>query len=96
MITTFERRKLSPPGTGSVVSIGMFDGVHLGHQAILADNVAAARELGAVPTVVTFRRHPKKLLLGQAISRNVGGSERVSFRQHKGHPFCPQVFTLEP
>jgi riboflavin kinase/FMN adenylyltransferase len=66
VITTFERRKLSPPGAGSVVSIGMFDGVHLGHQAILADNVAAARELGAVPTVVTFRRHPKKLLLGQA------------------------------
>lgn len=66
MITTFERKKLSPPAAGSVVSIGMFDGVHLGHQAILRDNVAAAAALGAVPTVVTFRRHPKRLLLGKS------------------------------
>lgn len=55
-----------PPDAGSVVSIGVFDGVHLGHQAILATNVARARELGARPTVVTFRRHPKGLLLGRA------------------------------
>jgi riboflavin kinase/FMN adenylyltransferase len=44
----------------------MFDGVHLGHQAILAANVARAHTLGAAPTVVTFRRHPKRLLLGRA------------------------------
>ena len=66
MITTFERGKLRPAPEGSVVSIGVFDGVHLGHQAILAANVTKASELGAVPTVVTFRRHPKKLLLGHA------------------------------
>ncbi len=44
----------------------MFDGVHRGHQAILAANVERSRELGAVPTVLTFRRHPKRLLLGRA------------------------------
>jgi riboflavin kinase/FMN adenylyltransferase len=44
----------------------MFDGVHLGHQAILQANVERARALGAVPAVVTFRRHPKRLLLGRA------------------------------
>jgi riboflavin kinase/FMN adenylyltransferase len=66
VITTFERSKLTPPPEGSVVSIGVFDGVHRGHQAILEANVRAARELGAVPTVVTFRRHPKRLLLGRA------------------------------
>jgi riboflavin kinase/FMN adenylyltransferase len=52
--------------TPSVVSIGVFDGVHLGHQAILAANVQRATELGAVPTVVTFRDHPKGVLLGHA------------------------------
>jgi riboflavin kinase/FMN adenylyltransferase len=51
---------------GSVVSLGMFDGVHLGHRAILARNIARAKELGAVPTVVTFRRHPKRVLLGRS------------------------------
>ena len=48
-----------------MVSIGVFDGVHLGHQAILAANVARARQLGARATVVTFAGHPKKLLLGR-------------------------------
>jgi len=57
---------LGPPPGGSVVSIGMFDGVHLGHRAILERNVARAAELGAVATAVTFRNHPKGLLLGHA------------------------------
>ena len=51
---------------GSVVSIGVFDGVHLGHRAILAANTSRAAELGAEPTVVTFGEHPKALLLGRA------------------------------
>lgn len=55
----------APSGGGAVVSIGMFDGVHLGHQAILAANLARATKLGARATVVTFAGHPKKLLLGR-------------------------------
>ncbi len=51
---------------GAVVSIGVFDGVHLGHQAILAANVARARVLGAEAAVVTFASHPKHVLLGRA------------------------------
>ena len=66
MITTFERKRLEPPEGGSVVSVGVFDGIHRGHQAILEANLGVARELGAVATVVTFRRHPKHLLLGRA------------------------------
>lgn len=50
----------------AVVSVGVFDGVHLGHAAILEANLARARALDAVPTVVTFRGHPKRLLLGHA------------------------------
>ena len=49
-----------------MISLGVFDGVHLGHAAILAANVARAQELGACPTVVTFRGHPKEVLLGRA------------------------------
>jgi len=49
-----------------VVSVGVFDGMHLGHEAIIRANLACARELGAVPTVVTFSEHPKKMLLGKA------------------------------
>ena len=67
MIVTLERSSLpSAPLQGSVVSVGVFDGMHLGHQAILQANRERSRELAAVPTVVTFREHPKKLLLGHA------------------------------
>jgi len=66
VIATFRRDRLRPDPRGAVVSIGMFDGVHRGHQAILAANVARARELGAQSAVLTFRRHPKALLLGRA------------------------------
>lgn len=56
----------SAPVGPSVVSVGVFDGVHLGHRAILEANCRRAGELSAVPTVVTFRDHPKTLLLGRA------------------------------
>lgn len=67
MIITHQPSHLPPPtAAGSVISLGVFDGVHLGHAAILAANVARAQELGACPTVVTFRGHPKEVLLGRA------------------------------
>lgn len=43
----------------SAVTIGNFDGVHRGHQAILAQVQAQARTLGLVPTVMTFTPHPR-------------------------------------
>lgn len=66
MRATFEAADLRPSPSGAVVSIGVFDGVHLGHQAILERNVAVARAEGLEPTVLTFRRHPKRVLLGRA------------------------------
>ena len=41
------------------MTIGNFDGVHRGHQAILAQVQAQARTLGLVPTVMTFTPHPR-------------------------------------
>ena len=67
VLVTYEVEELPPPAeAGSVVSVGVFDGVHLGHQEILRTNLARARALGARPTVVTFRQHPKTVLLGRA------------------------------
>ena len=39
---------------GSVVTCGSFDGVHLGHQAVLREVKARAERLGAASVVVTF------------------------------------------
>ncbi len=44
------------------VSIGNFDGVHLGHAAIVRQLVVRAREVGAAAIVLTFDPHPIKLL----------------------------------
>jgi riboflavin kinase/FMN adenylyltransferase len=44
------------------MSIGNFDGVHLGHQVVLASMVARARELNARSAVVTFDPHPSHVL----------------------------------
>ncbi len=43
-------------------TIGMFDGVHVGHQSVLAQTRAFADEMGCKMAVVTFAEHPQKLL----------------------------------
>lgn len=52
-------RSLAPEDRGAAVAIGNFDGVHLGHQSVLALARAAAVELGAPFGVVTFEPHPR-------------------------------------
>jgi riboflavin kinase/FMN adenylyltransferase len=49
-------------GRPTVLTLGVFDGLHLGHQLILSRVVERARALGAVPTVVTFDPHPRAVL----------------------------------
>ncbi len=49
-------------GRRAVVSIGNFDGLHLGHQEILRSVVERARACGGVATVITFDPHPVKVL----------------------------------
>jgi riboflavin kinase/FMN adenylyltransferase len=46
----------------SAVTIGNFDGVHTGHREIMRRVVAAARERGLTPTVLTFDPHPARVL----------------------------------
>jgi len=46
----------------SVVTVGFFDGVHLGHRAVLGRTVEVARERGLASAAVTFDRHPREVL----------------------------------
>ena len=48
----------------AVVALGMFDGVHLGHRALIGQTVAEANRLGAKPVVFTFSNHPMEVLGG--------------------------------
>jgi len=53
----------APPGWGrSVVTIGVFDGVHRGHQQIIGHTVERARQAGIASVVVTFDPHPSEVV----------------------------------
>jgi len=53
-----DRAPLAPPAGGSAVTIGAYDGVHLGHRALLAELRSRAEASGLATVVVTFDRHP--------------------------------------
>ena len=59
MKRTHDYRGLGPDDRGAAVAMGNFDGVHLGHQSVLALAHAAAARLGAPFGVVTFEPHPR-------------------------------------
>ena len=44
------------------LAIGVFDGVHLGHQAVISTSAEHARTANGTPVVVTFDPHPEKVL----------------------------------
>ena len=50
------------PGERTVVTIGAYDGVHLGHQAVIEHVRAVAAELGARSVVLTFDKHPAMIV----------------------------------
>ena len=54
--------ELQPAGRKVCVAIGFFDGVHLGHQQIIRQTIADARQHEALALVVTFDRHPNTVV----------------------------------
>ena len=50
----------------TVLTLGVFDGLHLGHQLIMRTVAERARALEAVPTVITFDPHPRAVLHPQS------------------------------
>jgi len=58
-------RHLDDPGlslTGSVVTLGNFDGIHVGHQALIGGAVAEAQKMAIPSVVLTFEPHPLRVL----------------------------------
>lgn len=87
--------------TPAVVALGMFDGVHAGHRALLEKTVEAANAEHAIAAVYTFSNHPMEVLGGgvrllsdmrerNAIIRSLGIDELVS------EPFTAEVASLSP
>lgn len=58
-----------PPDRDTVVTIGAYDGVHLGHRALIAEVQARAAAEGASSAVVTFDRHPATVVRPESAPR---------------------------
>lgn len=68
---------LVEPLRGSVVTLGNFDGVHLGHQQLLAEVKRQAAELGVPSVVITFEPQPKEFFVqGERVPRLMRLSEK--------------------
>lgn len=58
----FNINNISELNISAVATVGMFDGVHVGHRHILSLLTQVAKEQDCVPVVVTFDRHPRQVL----------------------------------
>ena len=55
----------------TVVALGNFDGVHKGHQQIILRTVKSAEAAGLKSAVFTFSNHPKNLMAGKTVVKNI-------------------------
>lgn len=62
MITVSSTAEIPAGLPESSITIGKFDGIHLGHQQLLAEAIESADEHLLIPVVVTFDRHPHSIL----------------------------------
>jgi riboflavin kinase/FMN adenylyltransferase len=61
---------------GSVIAIGNFDGIHLGHQRLLEYCIGLAKESGAVATALTFEPPPLKVLRPESAPPRISTNEQ--------------------
>ena len=85
----------------AVIALGMFDGVHLGHRALMSRLQEEAKLLHAIPAVYTFSNHPLEVLGGSVrllsgirernmLLRSLGAEELESV------PFTREMASLSP
>lgn len=68
----------------AVVAIGVFDGVHRGHQKLLTELQAVSAELDCYPIVMTFYPHPRSLLTENPPNLLYSRDEKVRLLHHYG------------
>jgi phosphoribosyl 1,2-cyclic phosphate phosphodiesterase len=90
-------------GRGSVIAIGTFDGIHLGHQKVLRNAKARAKESGAVSTAVTFEPPPVKVLRPESAPLRIStNQQRMDWFDAVGMeaavvlPFTAELAALSP
>ena len=87
----------TPPDRGTVLTIGVFDGVHRGHQSLLKRVAEVASEGGMLSGVLTFVNHPRSVLVPDTcISYITSVDERLALLKDAGIDMViPLHFDLE-
>lgn len=93
-----------PGFKNAVVTIGTFDGVHLGHQKIIAQLKSEAERVAGETVIITFNPHPRKIILNkpEQIQLITTIEERIELLWSKGIdnlvivPFTKGFSELEP
>lgn len=86
----------------TVVALGMFDGMHIGHRELIACCVRIADAMSAVPAVYTFTHHPQAVLRGESpkslmdAGERRGTMERLGVREVRMVPFTRELSALTP
>ncbi len=87
----------------TVVCIGVFDGVHKGHQALIRRSREIADELGCTVTVITFNPHPGRVLRPEGAPAELGSlTDRIAWITAAGAdevivmPFTPALAATTP
>ncbi|WP_343081078.1 bifunctional riboflavin kinase/FAD synthetase [Ostreiculturibacter nitratireducens] len=94
---------LRPEDRGASVAMGNFDGVHLGHQAVIDLARTEAKILGAPLGIVTFEPHPREVFAAEAPPFRLMNAEARSHRLEKlgvdvlyELPFDPRLSGMDP
>lgn len=64
------------------IALGFFDGVHLGHKALLDETIRAAGELDLTPAVISFDMHPHFMVTGRPVPLINTPYERAEIIEH--------------
>lgn len=70
------------------VTVGMFDGVHVGHQKTISRTVERASDLGGEAAIVTFDRHPESVVVGKSPLLITSLRHRISLFEGLGTNLC--------
>ncbi|MDD4923434.1 MAG: bifunctional riboflavin kinase/FAD synthetase [Dehalococcoidales bacterium] len=82
---------------GTYLTIGVFDGVHLGHKSLLSELIKRAKQKGLESGVITFKRHPRRVVNpGNELQFLTNLQLKIKLIKEEGVDFVvPLTFTKE-
>ncbi|OGW30227.1 MAG: riboflavin biosynthesis protein RibF [Nitrospirae bacterium GWC2_42_7] len=97
MVLITDLKQITERFKNSIITLGNFDGLHLGHQELIRMVTERAKETGAVSMVITFRPHPLKILAPEKCPPLISiYEEKIEFFEKLGIDVLVKIpFTME-